>query len=1122
MIIDARARERAIDPRSSFTVTAPAGSGKTELLTQRYLSLLAVVEQPEAILAITFTRKAVAEMRARILTALTEAKAIDKPPNDLPAHRQKTMQLAQAALRADNERQWGLLDNPARLRVYTFDAFSASLVRQMPIASRFGGAASPAERPDILYRQAIEHVLDHLGSASEHSESLQHLLLHMNVRVSHVASLLTEMLAKRDQWRGLFASMQGNPEQAVEVLHQWFCEQVEFTLHKAHELLYPFQSELCSLINFANSQLHELGGDVLLNECDEVMSALPKPTVKELPKWRVVAQFLLTKQGSLRATVNIRQGFPAKKNKPQYTVDDFKALVAHIGENEDAFAILAELHILPDPQDIRRHQPLLGSLMNVLHLAMAYLELEFQKNQQVDFVATSLQALEALADNSDLAMKLDYSIQHILVDEFQDTSQLQYDLLDRICQEWSETDNSGRSLFLVGDAMQSIYSFRNARVALFMHARQFGLAGVGCENLDLQSNFRSHEPIIEWLNHCFKHVFPGKDDLRHNAPAYVATSCTRSPAEPDSEVHAYEFAIDQDPDRRIEAAYVANRVRVLQSSYPNDSIAILVRNRRHANHFLPALRAAGVDVAFTEFDRFIDKPVVADLLNLTRLLLNPADQLAWYAFLRSPLMDLPLADLLQISHYSRYDVFKSIKLAEQTDSLEQASKQRLTVFLAAYEVMIKRRQRKSLVNDVVGLWKYLGGDVIYSDRQDQTAIRRYHAELLTLNSALGAVCWEQIDEHMAQLRTSAAVNTDSGAVELMTMHKAKGLEFDSVLLPALDLGVKSEGAELLSWTEQFVSPTESALLLGVPEKNRYATRSAYDYVREQNRIQARHEAARLLYVACSRARKRLYVYRGFESSKPDQNASTSLAALLWQHLPVPATRIESPNVIESGVAGSPRPLSANSKKHCLDLGALKTLQNAERGVHDGAPSEVPNNLSKPTDWVLPSTDDARHLFERCIGVVVHRNLQQLAHDQDQYWQISDKDQRVRIKTQLLANGLRSDLNDATEWVEKALNAARQDRRHQWVFHGGRSEIEFRLFDGEEVTSIVLDREVEDSSGHAWIIDYKIHLNEAATEQDLQQLANSHLPQLQRYRRAFTTPRRLAVYFVLQQVLIEID
>src|SRR5690348_8455610 len=129
-IFDEKERARALDPKKSFIVQAPAGSGKTELLTQRFLMLLTKVKQPEEILAITFTKKSAAEMRARIINALNHALL---EPEPTAPHAKKTWDIAKQVLQRSQLLQWNLLDNPNRLRTQTIDSFNAYLTKQLPI-----------------------------------------------------------------------------------------------------------------------------------------------------------------------------------------------------------------------------------------------------------------------------------------------------------------------------------------------------------------------------------------------------------------------------------------------------------------------------------------------------------------------------------------------------------------------------------------------------------------------------------------------------------------------------------------------------------------------------------------------------------------------------------------------------------------------------------------------------------------------------------------------------------------------------------------------------------------------------------------------------------------------------
>ncbi len=187
MIIDESQRLAALDPQKSFIVQAPAGSGKTELLTQRILVLLSSVKEPEEILAITFTKKSAAEMRARIISALKKAQTEKEP---LSAHERKTYHLAKKVLYQDTHHQWNLLANPNRFRIQTIDSFNAYLTRQLPLLSHFGAPPEIADNPNLLYREAVEEFLTHLEENLTWSDAIASLLLHLDNNLEKVANYL--------------------------------------------------------------------------------------------------------------------------------------------------------------------------------------------------------------------------------------------------------------------------------------------------------------------------------------------------------------------------------------------------------------------------------------------------------------------------------------------------------------------------------------------------------------------------------------------------------------------------------------------------------------------------------------------------------------------------------------------------------------------------------------------------------------------------------------------------------------------------------------------------------------------------------------------------------------------
>src|SRR5262245_11918599 len=193
---DQEARAQALDLRRSFIVQAPAGSGKTELLTQRYLALLARAASPEEVVAITFTRKAAAEMRSRVLRVLASARSGTTGASELD---RINAELARAVLAADASREWGLADNPARLRIQTIDALCCSLAAQMPLLSRLGGVPKLEEDAEALYLEAARETLGQL-ELREWSRHIAALLRHLDNDAARTKALLARLLARRDQW----------------------------------------------------------------------------------------------------------------------------------------------------------------------------------------------------------------------------------------------------------------------------------------------------------------------------------------------------------------------------------------------------------------------------------------------------------------------------------------------------------------------------------------------------------------------------------------------------------------------------------------------------------------------------------------------------------------------------------------------------------------------------------------------------------------------------------------------------------------------------------------------------------------------------------------------------------
>ena len=296
MIADAKQRVAAIDVTQSCIVQAPAGSGKTELLIQRMLALLAVVEQPQQILAITFTNKAATEMRQRLLLALESARDLPCPAEP---HAQKTWNLAVKALQRHGK---NLLLNPAQLSIQTIDSFNASLVRKMPWVSRFGSLPEMSEDADALYQLAAEKLLSRLDAGSSEETQLQLLLRHLDNNVAVVQQMLIDMLRRRDQWlRHMLADNENSRQSLQQGLEHFCCDQLE-SLKASFPV--ALEGEFLACRNFSSSHL-ESSQPINYENPD----LLPDTEFSDLPAWLNIANLLLTTTGGVRKTVTKNHGF---------------------------------------------------------------------------------------------------------------------------------------------------------------------------------------------------------------------------------------------------------------------------------------------------------------------------------------------------------------------------------------------------------------------------------------------------------------------------------------------------------------------------------------------------------------------------------------------------------------------------------------------------------------------------------------------------------------------------------------------------------------------------------------------------------------------------------------------
>jgi ATP-dependent exoDNAse (exonuclease V) beta subunit len=945
---DADARRQALDIRRSFIVEAPAGSGKTGLLIQRLLKLLAddSVEQPEQVLAITFTNKATGEMRDRVLAHLTAAAqsnetgqstaepavldqiaaASSEPPpaeNDFQA---ETRELARAVLARDRQLGWALVDHPHRLNIRTIDSVCAEIARTLPYLSGSGGRLTPAEDADPLYREAARRTLLLLGTGdADFDTALRDLLLHRDGNLAECESLLAEMLRLRDQWGDLIPLT--GPQLDEAWLDANVLPRLELALdHAIRAALTPLAQAfpadlLAELTNLAAEMAHcegYKGQASPIAHCAD-LSTPPAPLAAHLDHWLALLHLLTTSSGELRKERGINsRNLKFYYNRKHSNHTRLIAILDALRDRDDLLLAFESIRALPPAHYPADQWAVAKSLFRVLSRTLVELQLVFNARNQCDFTELSLLARHALDADSgadDLAAALGARLQHLLVDEMQDTSTSQYELIELLTANW---DGYGQTVFLVGDPRQSIYLFRQARVERFIRAMRTGRIGdLPLTRLRLTANFRSQLTLVEQFNRDFNLIFP-QESAPHALP-YTPSQPTLPASHSARGAVWHANPISTNPDDEASKAPTPTQLKQQQARRdalelrrivrewlakplpPGRSepwqIAVLVRSRNHLIEIVAALKQEdAIPFRAVEIESLGQRQEVLDLTALTRALLHPADRVASLAVLRAPWCGLSLADLLTLTGADAPSLQgHSIQrlMAERGHLLPDDSCHRLQRVWQVLTEAAAQRARLTPAQLVERAWRSLGGETWLTQ-----------AELMNTNRF-----FQLLNELQVELEENQAVNlldptllqsrlqelyaepnpTPEGTpfVELLTIHKAKGLEWDVVLVPALERQPAADRSRLLAWSE--LEPPDSSgdasahFMLapiagrGEPSKALNNWLSGIHHAREAA------ERKRLFYVACTRARQELHLFAAPSVSTNGEihPHSTSLLQAAW-------------------------------------------------------------------------------------------------------------------------------------------------------------------------------------------------------------------------------------------------
>jgi ATP-dependent helicase/nuclease subunit A len=893
---DSEARTAALNTTVSCIVEAPAGSGKTGLLVQRYLKLLGTetVEQPEEVLAITFTNKATSELRERVLDQLKRAQQ-GLLARDASRFEQETWELGRAALERSMRLGWGLLERPGRLNIRSIDSVCAEIANSLPILSGAGGPRRPVEDAEPLYRLAARRTLLQLGGQDTvlHT-ALCTLLLHRDGNLADCEALLADMLRTREQW-GELIPLAPNALDDAEIDRE-----VRLKLERSLEdivcagLSRALRELPAGVLEDLTSLAARLGIEPGLDDHPSPIALCarkhdpPDAVAEHLDHWVALIWLVLKTDGEWRKR-HSRTDMKFEIAKADAT--RLKEMILDIQSDElrDALAGVLALPPAKYPDD---QWEVAKALFRVLRHALAELRLLFAERGDCDFTEIALSAREALQTDdrsSDLALSAGGTLRHLLVDEMQDTSSGQYELLDLLTRSW---DGHTQTLFLVGDPKQSIYLFRQARVERFLRTMTDRVLGeIRLESLRLTSNFRSQARLIFNFNEIFDILFPHPDDLLLlgrdgiDVPFVEAVPVRERTGDVGVRWHPSLFAKDdshsnyEDEEARsirriVEARLAMPMPHERAAACPPKPwrIAVLGRAKSHLSAVIEEFKKdhgrGPVPYRAIDLDPLDQLPEVLDVFALSRALLHPSDRIAWLAVLHAPWCGLGLADLLVLTgEGDEADPGATIAhlVLERSAFVSEQGRRLLDRAWPLLTKAVATLGRTSLAAHVERTWRSLGGDLALSAERRKN-VQRYLNVLRDVEKETDRIDLSVLKSRLNKLYAeSASASIVDGVlpVELLTIHKAKGLEWDLVLVPGLERGGGQSRDVLLNWLEfdgtSNGDASASVVLAPIGQKG-----TQKDGLSSWlTGIRAKRETAenkRLFYVASTRAREELHLF----------------------------------------------------------------------------------------------------------------------------------------------------------------------------------------------------------------------------------------------------------------------
>ena len=898
VVPDQAARDASVDPTRNVILEASAGTGKTSVLVERYLNLLRTGVHPSNILAITFTRQAAAEMRSRIV---------------------KELRLDSAESREGQVRWLELRDRLNEITISTIDAFCVSLLQEFPLEAGLEPGFTLVDETEIpRVVQAATDCAIAIGNRLASDDPNVAMLLSM-LGPSRTHKALADLIRRR-----LVVTPALN-----DFLSRW---------PKSLDAEVVCRESIAELRQRLNSNFHFLPS----SEAHSVLETFCDSGLTENRKFLVVAQDLQGLErlatgdvSRIRAVLErLRRYFLTQKGKPRrrFTFGDINtANQADIFRKQQFLESAAIVSKVVYDILLRLDRDLNVVCVRGVRRLLAIGVKEYQRDLEcralLDFdgvLERAITLLRQMDEFSQSRYRLESRYHHVLVDEFQDTSRAQWELVSLLVQSWGEGSGLVHdaplppSVFVVGDRKQSIYRFRGADVTV-MNEAIAAIEGLRDRHgpvpwsarQSISTSFRAVPGLLRFINDLFTSV--EKNATRHNAfrfdqkDQFPVIDQKQPPSQSPLGLSLSETIADcaQRIASEVEVLLREGKVRdkhtARMRSIELSDIAVLFRARETNRYFEQAFERLGIPTCAYKGLGFFDTDEVKDIRALLRYLANPLSELRAAAFLRSRFIGVSDCALAELAG-GLCDALVRMPEPDRVTALNAEDRKILACAhhtVPGWLELVDRLPPCEVLDHIIAASAYLtelGSGQTVQKRENIKKIRSLVRRAQNRGYATMQRIADQIDDLVGDVPNAVVDAYD--AVSLMTVHAAKGLEFPVVFLVDLGRGTGSHSTAInLAFDETGQNPSFSVSPFRANEDG-------------EERLNEREESKRLLYVALTRARDRLYLsmVTSDSSIKPSRG---SLAEVL------PASFLSS---LEAAIgSGRAEWIAPGGYAHCLEV-----------------------------------------------------------------------------------------------------------------------------------------------------------------------------------------------------------